>query len=78
MATPSSAATMPKPAIRYAEKDRISTCRFADRVALAAIAFYKNKRGEVEYNGEQTVMAAFLVHDTELDVLQVRTLGVWF
>ena len=52
-ATPAS-----KPAVRYAEKDRHSTCGFADRVAQCAIDAFRTHAARCGLEYKQTVMAA--------------------
>ncbi len=44
--------------VRSAEKNRVSTCEFADRVARTSIAEYEKRRGKIDFNGFQTVLAA--------------------
>ena len=61
-------------AVRNAEKDRVSTCSFADRIARASIAEYELRRGDVEY--DQTVLAAFLLHSAEDNSIAVVSMGV--
>ena len=62
--------------VRSAEKQRISTCPFADRVARLSIAEYKRRRGASTFDGMQTVLAAILVHDSTSDDLSVLSFGV--
>lgn len=59
------------PNIRDAERSRTSTCAFADRVAGKAIDKYHDHAEHALFKQHQTVLAAFLVHDTEADELQV-------
>eukprot|EP00758_Cryptobia_borreli_P003563 Tbor_TRINITY_DN3831_c0_g1::TRINITY_DN3831_c0_g1_i1::g.5698::m.5698 len=60
--------TKPAQGLRYAEKDRKSTCTFADTVAIAAIKEYKKRcplhAAVCARATEQTVLAAFLVTST--------------
>ena len=58
-----SSSTNQRTAIRSAEADRISSCRFADRVATLSIEAYRRlcPRELVEAY-QQTVVAAILVH----------------
>ncbi len=62
--------------VRSAEKQRISTCPFADRVARLSISEYKRRRGVSTFDGMQTVLAAILVHDSTSDELSVLSFGV--
>ena len=58
-------------AIRNAEKTRISTCAFADRVATCALDTYVRYRGSLTHEDVQTVLSAFLAYDSKGDNLQV-------
>ena len=62
--------------LRSAEKQRTSTCSFADRLALLSIAEYKRRRGSSTFDGIQTVLASILVFDSSADVLKVLSFGV--
>lgn len=62
------------PNIRDAERARTSTCAFADRVARTSIHAYRSHAEHELFKECQTVLAAFLVHDAQVDELQVRTL----
>lgn len=64
------------PAIRSAEKQRTSTCPFADRIANLSITEYKRRRGISTFDGVQTVLAAILVHDSASNDLRVLSFGV--
>ena len=46
-------------AVRSAEKNRVSTCSFADEIAAAAITAYHRHRPQ-EWRHQQTVLAAFV------------------
>lgn len=59
------------PNIRDAEKARTGTCPFADRIAGKAIAEYHAHAEHALFSEYQTVLSAFLVHDTIQDELQV-------
>lgn len=51
--------------LRLAEKDRDGTCPFADTVATLAVTAYRERCAAFDAaRTEQTVVAAFLVHDT--------------
>ena len=47
-----------KPAVRYAEKDRASTCLFADRVAQCALDAFRKHAAASGLEYKQTVLAA--------------------
>jgi hypothetical protein len=50
--------------LRLAEKDRKGACPFADNVATLALAAYRERCADFDANRtDQTVVAAFLVHD---------------
>lgn len=66
--------TMPKPAVRHAEKRRIATCTFADRIATAALGVYR--RVVAEPRPHPTCVTAILVYNHEKDDLTVVALGV--
>lgn len=56
-------------AVRSAESDRVSSCAFADRVAVTTIAAYDALRPS-DLNYDQTCLASILVHDgLSLDVV---------
>jgi hypothetical protein len=59
------------PNIRDAERSRTSSCTFADRIAVIAIHEFHAHAEHALFKEHQTVLAAFLVHDTEADQLQV-------
>ena len=59
--------------IRNAEKRRQSTCAFADRVAVTSINCYRVHEESALLQGQQTVLAAFLLHFENTDELQART-----
>lgn len=56
---PPPSAPQKKVAVRHAEKDRLSTCSFADQVARATIEEY-NRRRPKEWKHQQTVLAGIL------------------
>ena len=60
--------------VRKSEKDRKSTCRFADRVAEAAIGAYRES-GSTTY--EQTCLAAFLLHYKDVEGNHVLEVVSW-
>ncbi len=47
-----------KKAVRSAEKSRVSTCVFADRVARTSLNEFERRRGTIDFSGHQTVLAA--------------------
>ena len=55
------ASSKPAPAIRYAEKDRKSTCSFADRVAQSAVAMVRKQAAAAGVEYKQTVAAAVVL-----------------
>lgn len=59
-------------AIRNAERKRVSTCKFADTLARAAIAEFHAQTESGLFEGQQTVLAAIAVKDGE-EGLQVRS-----
>src|SRR3989338_3850223 len=66
--------------MRCAEKNRKSTCKFADRIARICLAEYERvKEEEKELRHTQTVFAAFVLREMEsssVDVLRVISCGV--
>lgn len=66
-----------KPAVRFAEKNRDSTCPFADRVANAVIAAFREKcPAELAASYRQTVLAGFVLENMATDSLCVVAFGV--
>ena len=67
----------PKTAVRFAEKNRDSTCPFADRVASAVIAAFRAKcPAELAASYQQTVLAGFVLENMSTGSLCVVAFGV--
>ncbi|KAF4665561.1 hypothetical protein FOZ61_010769 [Perkinsus olseni] len=72
--TPSSSE---KASVRSAEKSRISTCPFADRIATAVVGTYRSLTGtSAESPMAPNVLAGFVIFDEESDKMEVLSLAV--
>lgn len=59
--------------VRHAEKQRVSTCSFADRIAQVSIQAYRQL---CQSSTDQTVLATFVLFDQSHDEFHVVALGV--
>jgi hypothetical protein len=63
--------------MRYAEKSRVATCRFADRVAQIVLDVYNTScPADLQASYQQTVVAGFVIEDTSNSTLKCVALGV--
>ncbi|KAF4664661.1 hypothetical protein FOL47_005024 [Perkinsus chesapeaki] len=65
------------PPLRSAEKSRVSTCLFADRIATAVVSTYRQLTGTTEKTPmAPNVLAGFLSFDSKMDEMEVLSLAV--
>ncbi|KAF4716940.1 hypothetical protein FOZ62_018960, partial [Perkinsus olseni] len=73
----SSSSSSEKASLRSAEKSRISTCPFADRIASAVVGTYRSLTGtSAESPMAPNVLAGFVIFDEKSDKMEVLSLAV--
>jgi hypothetical protein len=63
--------------IRNAEKKRISTCSFADKIAAASIKIFRSHPESQNLVGHQTVLAAIALVDEEQELQVRKYITIW-
>ena len=63
--------------LRFAEKNRTATCSFADRLTQLVFDAYRTQcPAELQASYKQTVVAGFLIENTQLETLTCVAIGV--